>query len=100
MTRIVRYGSSAPVTRWSRSGSISSRAVARRITPLRCNTPSPSTYPFGRVKANSVCRPAIVTSHPVEELLLDGQLFDHHLVAAGLEVGRGELRRPALFHVE
>src|SRR6185437_11498113 len=35
---------------------ISSFAVARRITPLRCRLPCPSTKPFGRVNSNSVLK--------------------------------------------
>src|SRR5579884_1357416 len=52
--RTLRY---APLARvlGSRSGSISSRAVARRIVPFRCVSPWSSTYPTGNVKLISVC---------------------------------------------
>ena len=43
--------------RGSRNGSISSRAVARRIRPSTCRVPAESTNPLGRRKANSVCKP-------------------------------------------
>jgi hypothetical protein len=58
-TMTVRNGSSGPLTRGSRSGSISSRAVANRIVPRRCSVPSLSTNPLGSVKLNSVCKPAM-----------------------------------------
>ena len=38
--------------------------------------------------------------HPVEELVLDRQLLDHHVVAARAEVGDRHLRRPARLEVE
>src|SRR4051812_19007417 len=43
-------------TRKSCSGMISSLAVARRITPLRCRLPCSSTKPFGSVNSNSVLK--------------------------------------------
>jgi hypothetical protein len=49
----VRYGGFSQ-TRSSRSGTNSSRAVARRITPDRCTAPVPSTYPRGNSNGNSV----------------------------------------------
>src|SRR3954453_13525768 len=100
-TRIVRYGSSGPVTRWSRSGSISSRAVARRIVPARCRTPSPSMYPLGNVKVYSVCSPAIeVSSRPDEQLVLHGALFDHQLIGRGVQIRSSDFARPHVGQVE
>lgn len=44
------------LTRRSTSGRSSSRAVASRIAPDRCVTPSSSTYPRGNSNSNSVRR--------------------------------------------
>src|SRR5690554_299548 len=105
-TMTVRNGSSGPLTRASRNGSISSLAVASRIVPRRCSVPSESTNPFGRVKLNSVCNaigvdyllPAKLLSgllgRPLELLVGDRQLLDHDVVAAGVEVGGRPPRGP------
>src|SRR3954454_12323730 len=99
-TRIVRNGSSASRTRGSRSGSSSSLAVANRIVPARCSWPDSLTKPFGRKNSNSVCSPLnsllLLAFHVLDG---HGDLFDHHLVAAGLEVRCAPLRRPRTLEV-
>src|SRR6266508_4727017 len=101
-TMIVAYDSFS-LTRGSRSGSISSRAHASRITPARCSVPSSSTYPLGSVNGNSVCRLMpeprscghSARSCPDQALVGDGDLFRGDVVGAAVELRTGPLRRPA-----
>src|SRR5689334_19286132 len=112
-------------TRPSRNGSISSRAQASLMMPVLCKVPSSSTYPFGRVKGNSVCNPLIQSllrhallalvsrrrgaRHPiatrcsrscsVEPFVGDDHLFGGDLVGAGVELGAGPLGDPAALEV-
>src|SRR5664279_615832 len=111
-SRTVRYASFSR-TRGSRWGRISSRAVARRMTPSRWTVPASSTKPRGRANANSVRsapRPGIsstgrdglstgLTSDPLELFADDADLFHQHLVGARLEGAHGHLRHPAVGEV-
>src|SRR3954451_9190767 len=82
----------------SRSGSISSRAVARRMVPSRCTVPEASTYPRGSVNATSVlmCAPAAIALHPLEALVADRHRLHRHLVRAGVHRRARVLGRPRL----
>src|SRR5215207_8075917 len=87
-----------------RRGSISSRAVARRIVPSRWTLPVASTYPRGRVNAYSVligvCLPfAHLPLHPLEALVADLQLLERNVVRRGVEGRCGVLDRPALLEL-
>src|SRR5512146_260638 len=88
----------------SRSGAISSMAVAKRITPWRCRLPSGSIYARGRVNSNSVCRlivraPAYGSLLSRDVLVDDGDLFHADLVAVGLGLRAADLGRPGAFKV-
>src|SRR3954454_3320316 len=82
----------------SRSGSISSAAVARRMVPSRCTLPAASTYPRGSVNATSVLMyaPAAIALHPLEALVADGHRLHGHLVGAGVHRRARVLGRPRL----
>src|SRR5689334_20678426 len=89
------------------------------MTPLRCSVPSPSTYPFGRVKGYSVCRlipsprsawrwlrqtlcpwfASSARSRPDHAFMGDDDLLGGDLVGAGVEVGARPLGRPAVLEV-
>src|SRR4051794_27180295 len=84
----------------SRSGSISSRAVARRIRPSRCVTPPASTYPRGSVNGISVrmVRPApvLLDGHVV---VVQRELLHDRRPAGGVErAARGVARDPHAGH--
>src|SRR5688572_18831840 len=95
-SRTARYASLWR-TAASRSGSISSRAVARRMVPSRCTLPWPSTYPRGSVNVNSVLiarsRPPL---HPLEALVAEGDALDRDLVRAGVHRRARVLGGPGL----
>src|SRR3954451_3773152 len=66
-----------------RSGSISSRAVARRIVPSRCTWPSASTKPRGRVNAYSdFTAPGLLD---LEAFVAEGDALDGDLVRVRLQ---------------
>src|SRR5688572_19288997 len=108
-TITARYASFC-CTRGSRSGRISSAAVARRIRPRRCSLPSSSTYPFGSSNSTSVRNPRwelVVMAAPRSSLFhaLDAfvdqfEQLDQHLVALGIQVGGVVLDGPGLAHDE
>src|SRR6185369_10111785 len=90
-TITARYASFC-CTRGSRSGRISSAAVARRIIPRRCSVPQSSTYPFGSSNSTSVWKPVCVALiaallvHPLDAFVGEFEQFDQHLVAGALEI--------------
>src|SRR3954454_12953634 len=90
----IRYASFC-CTRESRSGRISSAAVAIRMVPVRCRVPASSTYPTGSTNSLSVWN----ISGPLH--LLAGELAagDVDLVAAADQVGFGDLGRPGVVEV-
>src|SRR5437016_13970619 len=77
----------------SRSGSISSRAVARRIVPSRWTVPAVSTSPRGSVKAYSVF--IVLRLRPRQPLVADLDLLEGHLVRRRIEGPAAVLDRPA-----
>src|SRR6478609_6393888 len=106
-SRTVRYASFSR-TRGSRWGMISSRAVARRMTPSRWTVPDPSTKPRGSTNAYSVRRasdafvpmrssPSSGRSAAVTCLALDerlagqGRLLDLDAAGRGAALGEADL---------
>src|SRR3954464_13955927 len=82
-----------------RSGSISSRAVARRIVPSRCTLPSLSTSPRGRVNAYSDF--SGVSGKPwllldLEALVAERDALHGHLVGVRLQAHARVLLRPGV----
>src|SRR4051794_9293887 len=69
-------------TSTDRSGSISSRAVARRMVPSRCTSPVESTSPRGSVNAYSDFTVPLLD---LEALVAERDALDGDLVGVGLE---------------
>src|SRR4051812_5410434 len=97
-TRMVTRGSSGPVTVALRNGSSSSRAVASRMTPRRCTSPSSSRYPRGRTNSNSV-RNAISSLLPNEVLALDRYGLGHRVVRRRGQPARRDLADEGVLEV-
>src|SRR5438067_220672 len=109
-SRVITRASSSTVryasfwrTLASRSGSISSRAVARRMVPSLWTAPCASTKPRGSVKANSVFTSGSRRQPPLHQLepfVGDLDLLDRDLVRARVRRPVVERDRPALLERE
>src|SRR5262249_2955416 len=115
-SRTVRYAGFCR-DRLSAWVTISSRAVARRITPSRCTWPWSSTKPRGSTNGYSVRSPLLVCGatavipglphgcrdgsrrHPLQVLADDGDRLHQHLGRTGLERADLQLRRPGVHQV-
>src|SRR3954454_9670832 len=78
-------------TSTDRSGSISSRAVARRMVPSRCPSPVESTSPRGSVNAYSAFTVPLLD---LEALVAERDALDCDLVGVPLQAHARVLLRP------